>query len=146
MRLIDWIWTIRGTIALPPGATVDQAFAGLEPLWRQPGTQAVRDGAVLHIAKVAQASLDPLAMVDRARIELRHGETGLLLGYTLVSRALGACLLAPVLFVVLMLPLWGDHGQSYRFPLLFLALYAWGRVVEPRRLRRVLADHAAARC
>ena len=56
MRLIDWIWHIRGSVALAPGQSSDDAFGKLEPLFRQPNTSFERSNDTLVFQKKDQAA------------------------------------------------------------------------------------------
>jgi hypothetical protein len=50
-RLIDWIWTVRGSLPLAPGQSGDEAFARLDPLFREPGTTRRREGDAMAFQK-----------------------------------------------------------------------------------------------
>lgn len=98
-RLIDWIWHVRGSLALPPEQAGDQVFARLDPLFRESGTSHERGSDTLSFRKRDQAAQDKMAVFDRGVLRIEQGEGGPVLRYHLVSRALLFCFLAPLLFL-----------------------------------------------
>lgn len=98
---IDWIWKIRGNLALAPGQTGDDAFDRLDPLFRQSGTAHKRTGETLTFQKKDQDAQDKMSVFDDGilRIEQRGAEA--VLRYQLTSRALLFCFLAPLLFLAI---------------------------------------------
>lgn len=99
LRLLDWIWHIRGTVDLPAGQTSDEAFARLQPLLRQPGTSQQRGGDGLRFHKKDPASQDAMAVFENGLLQVEQGPAGPVLRYHLISRALLLCFLAPLLFL-----------------------------------------------
>lgn len=99
LRLIDWIWNIRGSIALVPGQTSDQAFALLDPLFQQPGTSYDRIGDTLSFSKKDQPAQDKMSIFDAGVLLIEDSAQGLVLRYRMASRALLFCFLAPLLFL-----------------------------------------------
>lgn len=99
MRLIDWIWHIRGSVALAPGQSSDDAFGKLEPLFRQPNTSFERSNDTLVFQKKDQAAQDKMSIFDDGTLRIERGTSGAVLRYHLTSRALLACFLAPLLFL-----------------------------------------------
>lgn len=99
-RVIDWIWHVRGSLALVPGQSVDDAFDRLDPLFRQAGTTRERTGDTLTFRKESQAAQDKMAVFDGGVLWIDRDATGSVLRYRLVSRALLFCFLAPLLFVL----------------------------------------------
>ena len=89
LRLIDWIWHIRGEVPLPAGQSDDEAFGKLDPLFAHAGTTHARMGE------------DPLSIVDRGTLRIEAAGGGPVLRYHLVSRALLYCFLAPLLFLAI---------------------------------------------
>ena len=140
LRLIDWIWTVRGAVPLAPGQTGDTTFARLDPLFREPGTTRRREGDTLVFHKSDPLSQDPMAVWDRGHLQIVAGPA---LHYRLASRALGFCFLAPALFLGLSLLLETAHVSGRVFAGFFVALYIIGRMLEPwlvaARLARLLA-------
>lgn len=138
MRLIDWIWTVRGSVPLPEGLDATAALARLEPLWQFAGTTRALDGATLTFAKRNPGSQDPMAIYDRGTL----GVTSAGLGYCLSSRALAACFCAPAFFLGTSVLIDGAQISGQVFAALFVALYLGGRVLEPwlaaRRIARLL--------
>lgn len=98
-RIIDWIWTIRGSLTLSPGQSSDDAFCRLEPLFRQTGTTHERSNGALTFRKKDQAAQDKMAVFDGGILQIEKGATGPVLCYRLTSRALLFCFLAPLLFL-----------------------------------------------
>lgn len=99
LRFLDWIWHVRGSLALAPGQTVDDAFDRLDPLFRQPGTSHDRAGDALTFRKKDQAAQDRMSVFDDGVLRIQRGAAGLMLHYRLTSRALLFCFLAPLLFL-----------------------------------------------
>lgn len=99
LRLIDWIWRIRGSMPLEPGQSGDEAFDRLAPLFDQTGTSHERTGDTLTFRKRDSAAQDKMAVFDGGTLQIQPGTTGPVLRYDMVSRALLACFLAPLLFL-----------------------------------------------
>lgn len=99
MRLIDWIWNVRGSVPLAPGQSSDEAFGRLDPLFDQPGTTYERTGDALSFKKKDQAAQDRMSIFDVGVLQVEQGAGGPVLRYRLFSRALLFCFLAPFLFV-----------------------------------------------
>jgi hypothetical protein len=99
MRMIDWIWTVRGSIALPSGQSADEAFDRLEPFFQTHGTQFERADDTLHFTKKDQLAQDRMSIYDHGILQVERGDAGGILRYRMVSRALLFCFLAPLLFV-----------------------------------------------
>lgn len=98
-RFIDWIWHVRGSLALAPGQSGDDAFDRLDPLFRTTGTSHERTGNTLTFRKKDQAAQDKMSIFDGGVLRIEHGQTGAELRYHLTSRALLFCFLAPLLFL-----------------------------------------------
>lgn len=98
-RFIDWIWNIRGSLALMPGQSSDEAFRRLDPLFRQTGTSHERASDTLTFRKRDQAAQDKMSIFDGGTLKIERGVTGSVLHYQMTSRALLACFLAPLLFL-----------------------------------------------
>ncbi|HWI86074.1 MAG TPA: hypothetical protein VNT42_07115 [Sphingomonas sp.] len=99
MRLIDWIWHVRGSVALAPGQSSDEAFARLDPLFREYGTSHERTDERLVFRKKDQPAQDRMAVFDNGVLQIENGAAGLVLRYHLTSRILLFCFLAPLLFL-----------------------------------------------
>jgi hypothetical protein len=99
LRWISWIWTVRGSLPLAPGQTGDEAFARLDPLFRERGTSYERTGDTLTFRKKDNASQDKMSVFDGGVLKVEQGVAGPVLTYALVSRILLFCFLAPLLFV-----------------------------------------------
>jgi len=100
-RYIDWIWHIRGSVALGPGQSGNDAFERLSPLFRERDTIHDQRGNTLTFRKENQAPQDKMAIYDEGVLRIEHGPAGAVLRYDLVSRALLYCFLAPLLFLTL---------------------------------------------
>lgn len=94
-RFIDWIWHIRGNVALAPGQSEDEAFERLDPLFREGGTTRDRAGDTLVFSKKDQAAQDKMSIFDGGVLRIEGG----VLRYQLKSRALLLCFLAPLFFI-----------------------------------------------
>jgi len=99
LRLIDWIWHVRGSLALAPGQSGDEAFERLDPLFRQPGTTYQRANDTLTFSKKNQAAQDQMSVFDAGELQMDKGVDGSVLRYHLTSRALLFCFLASPLFL-----------------------------------------------
>jgi hypothetical protein len=140
-RLIDWIWTVRGSLPLAPGQSGDEAFARLDPLFREPGTTRRREGDAMAFQKSNPLSQDPMAVFDHGRLQIVAGPA---LGYELTSRALGFCFVAPAFFLGLSLLIETAHISGRVFAGFFAALYIIGRVLEARLVAARFARHLGA--
>jgi len=98
-RFIDWIWHIRGSLALTPEQSSDDAFGRLDPLFRQTGTSHDRTNDTLTFRKKDQAAQDKMSIFDGGVLQIEKGVAGPVLHYHLTSRALLFCFLAPLLFL-----------------------------------------------
>jgi len=98
-RFIDWIWHIRGSLALAPGQSGEDAFNRLDPLFRQTGTTHERTNDTLTFSKKDQAAQDKMSVFDSGVMTIERNATGSVLRYHLISRALLFCFLAPILFL-----------------------------------------------
>ncbi len=101
LRFIDWIWHVRGSLALAPGQSSDDAFDRLAPLFRQTGTSHERTNDTLTFRKKDQAAQDKMSVFDGGALQIERGVAGPVLRYHLISRALLFCFLAPLLFLAI---------------------------------------------
>jgi hypothetical protein len=99
LRFIDWIWHVRGSLALAPGQSSDNAFNRLDSLFRQSGTSHERTNDTLIFRKKDQAAQDKMSVFDGGVLQIERGAAGSVLRYHLTSRALLFCFLAPLLFL-----------------------------------------------
>lgn len=99
LRFIDWIWHVRGSLALVPEQSSEEAFDRLDSLFRQRGTSHERTYDTLTFRKKAQAPQDKMSIFDDGVLRIEKGEGGSVLRYNLSSRALLLCFLAPLLFL-----------------------------------------------
>lgn len=99
LRFIDWIWHVRGRLALAPGLSSDDAFDRLDPLFRQYGTNHERTNDTLVFHKKDQAAQDKMSVFDSGTLQIERNAAGSVLRYHLISRALLFCFLAPLLFL-----------------------------------------------
>jgi len=100
-RFIDWIWQIRGSLALAPGQSSDDAFDRLDPLFHQTGTSHDRTNDTLTFRKKDQAAQDKMSVFDGGVLRIEKSGAGPVLRYHLTSRALLFCFLAPLLFLAI---------------------------------------------
>lgn len=98
-RFIDWIWHVRGSLALAHKQSSDDAFNRLDPLFRQTGTSHERTNDTLTFRKKDQAAQDKMAIFDGGVLRIEKSVAGSVLHYHLTSRALLFCFLAPLLFL-----------------------------------------------
>jgi hypothetical protein len=98
-RFIDWIWHIRGSLALAPGQSSDEALERLEPLFGETGTRHERSDGTLTFSKKDPAAQDKMSIFDDGVLQVENGASGGVLRYHLTSRALLYCFLAPLLFL-----------------------------------------------
>jgi hypothetical protein len=98
-RFFEWIWHIRGSLALAPGQSGDDALDKLAPLFRQTGTSHERTDDTLTFRKKDQAAQDKMSVFDGGILQVQKDEAGSVLRYNLTSRALLLCFLAPLLFL-----------------------------------------------
>jgi hypothetical protein len=99
LRFIDWIWHVRGSLALAPGQSSDEAFDRLELLFHAVGTSHERTGDTLSFRKKDPAAQDKMAVFDSGILKVEKGASGPVLRYRMASRALLFCFLAPLLFL-----------------------------------------------
>ncbi len=99
LRFVEWIWHIKGSLALAPGQSADAAFHRLDPLFQERGTTSERTGNTLTFTKKDQAAQDKMSIFDGGILRIDDGATGPVLRYYLASRALLFCFLAPLLFI-----------------------------------------------
>jgi len=96
---IDWIWCVRGSLALAPRQSIAEAFDRLDPLFQQTGTSHERTENTLTFRKKDQAAQDKMSVFDGGVLQIEAGEAGPVLRYQLTSRILLFCFLAPLLFL-----------------------------------------------
>jgi hypothetical protein len=101
LRFVDWIWHVRGSLALAPEQSSDDAFDRLDPLFRQTGTSRQRTNDMLTFQKEGQAAQDKMSVFDDGVLQIERDVTGSVLRYHLTSRALLFCFLAPLLFLAI---------------------------------------------
>ncbi len=99
LRFIDSIWHVRGSLALAPEQSRDDAFDRLDSLFRQNGTSHERTNDTLIFRKKDQAAQDKMSVFDGGVLQIEKGVAGSVLRYDLTSRALLFCFLAPLLFL-----------------------------------------------
>lgn len=99
IRFTDWIWHIKGSLALPLGQSSDDAFSRLDQLFRQRGTSHERKSDTLTFRKKDQAAQDKMSVFDSGVLQIENGSAGPVLHYRLASRALLFCFLAPLMFL-----------------------------------------------
>jgi hypothetical protein len=99
LRLADWIWHVRGSLALAPDQSIDDAFDRLDPLFQQTGTSHERTDDALIFRKKGQAAQDKMSVFDSGVLRIERGDSGRVLRYHLISRALLFCFLMPFMFL-----------------------------------------------
>lgn len=101
LRFIDWIWHIRGSLALPSQQSSDETFDRLRPLFHEYGTSHEQIRDTLTFRKKDQAAQDKMSVFDDGVLKIENGGAGSVLRYDLTSRILLFCFLAPLLFVAI---------------------------------------------
>jgi hypothetical protein len=99
LRFVDWIWHIRGTLALPAGQSSDDAFSRLNPVFGETGTSYEQAGDTLSFRKKDPAAQDKMSVFNSGTLRIEKGVEGAVLRYHLISRSLLFCFLAPLLFL-----------------------------------------------
>lgn len=99
LRFVDRIWHVRGSLALAPGQSSDEAFDRLDPLFGQPGTSYDRAGDRLTFRKKDPAAQDKMSVFNDGTLWVEKSADGPTLRYDLVSRFMLFCFLAPLLFL-----------------------------------------------
>ncbi len=99
LRLIDWIWHIRGSLPLAPELSSDRAFDRLTPLFHKSGTTHERANETITFRKKDQAAQDKMSIFDGGVLRIEPFAGGSVLRYNMSSRALLFCFLAPLLFL-----------------------------------------------
>jgi len=99
LPVIERIWRVRGSIPLDANDTPAQVFDKLDPLFRTPGTQYSIEDDVLTYGNRNPGAQDKLATFTKGRLAVveRAGRHHLI--YDLISPALLAVFLAPLLFL-----------------------------------------------
>lgn len=91
----DWIWNIKGSLALDPGQSRDEAFGRLDPLFHRTGTSHEYADGALTFRKKDPAAQDKMSIFDAGVLRIE----GSVLHYRLASKSLLFCFLAPLLFL-----------------------------------------------
>lgn len=94
LRSIDWIWRVRGTLPIEPHQSAAEAFDKLDSLFQEKNTTYRIQGDTLTFTKKDQLPQDKMSVFDSGTLRIADG----VLRYDLMSRALLACFLAPLLF------------------------------------------------
>ncbi|MET1756348.1 hypothetical protein ABVV53_12905 [Novosphingobium sp. RD2P27] len=94
LRSIDWIWRVRGTLPIQPHRSAAEAFDKLDSLFQEKNTTYRITGDTLTFTKKDQLPQDKMSVFDSGTLHITDG----VLRYDLMSRALLACFLAPLLF------------------------------------------------
>lgn len=99
LRLIDWIWHVRGSLELAPGQSNNEVFDRLEPLFLEAGTSHQRTNDLLSFSKKDPAAQDKMSIFDGGALRVDNSLAAPVLRYQLTSQALLFCFLAPFLFL-----------------------------------------------
>ncbi len=101
LPFIERIWHVKGSITLDPSQSPEDAFKKLEPLFQTNGTIHEIEGNRLSFSKHNPAAQDKLATFTRGTLSVGERQGRSVLSYNLISPALLACFLAPLLFLAL---------------------------------------------
>lgn len=104
IRYIDWIWRMRGSVPLHPFQSPAQTFHDLMPLFEEKNTHYRIDGDAMCFTKTKQLPQDKMSVFDSGTLRVADGA----LHYDLISRAMLACFLAPLLFYAM-----GSAGVAF---------------------------------
>lgn len=99
LRYLDWIWHVRGSLALAPGQSTDEAFDRLDPLFHQVGTSHERTNDTLTFQKKDPVAQDKMSVFDSGVLAIENGNEGPVLRYRLRSPTLLFCFLLPLFFL-----------------------------------------------
>jgi len=94
LRYVEWIWRMKGSFRIDPEQSPSNAFDRLDSLFQESGTSYRVVNNTLSFTKKGQRPQDPMAIFDRGTLRISNG----VLHYDMMSRALLACFLAPLLF------------------------------------------------
>lgn len=137
LRAIDWIWHVRGTLALP-GRPI--SLSALEPVFEERGTTLEHGPDTLVFHKDNPDSQDKLASFERGTLQIVDTEDGPALHYDLTSHPLLWCFVAPVPFAALAYAAQPMRIPGYVFAGIFAALYLAGRIIEQRNAHKLFRD------
>ena len=99
LGFIDWIWHVRGSLALVPGQSSTDAFDRLEPLFDEVGTSHERTRDTLIFTKKNPAAQDKMSVFNHGVLAIQGDAAGPVLRYKLSSRTLLFCFLLPLLYI-----------------------------------------------
>jgi hypothetical protein len=94
LRFIESIWRIKGTLPIDPLQSTQTVFGTLDSLFQEKNTTSRIDGDTLTFTKKNQLPQDKMSVFDGGTLRVADG----VLRYNLISRALLACFLSPLLF------------------------------------------------
>ncbi|WP_395396663.1 hypothetical protein WBP07_28740 [Novosphingobium sp. BL-8A] len=97
LSYIDWIWRVKGRLTIQPNCSAAQAFDRLGDLFEEKNTTCRVEGDTLVFTKKNALPQDKMSVFDRGTLQVSHG----VLCYSMTSRALLACFLAPLFFYAL---------------------------------------------
>jgi hypothetical protein len=137
LRAIDWIWHVRGTLALP---TRPASLHPLEPVFEERGTTLERGPDTLVFHKDNPDSQDRLASFEHGTLQLVDTEEGPALRYDLTSHPLLWCFIAPAPFAALAYAAQPMRIPGYVFAGIFAALYLAGRIIEQRNAHKLFRE------
>lgn len=101
LRVVDWIWRIRGSVPLESNAPNSEVLDRLEPLLHEYGTTYERTDDQLAFRKKDQPAQDKLSVFDSGVLQIERDTTGPVLRYQLNSRALLFCFFLPFFFLAI---------------------------------------------
>jgi len=137
LRAIDWIWHVRGTLALPARPT---SFHALEPVFEERGTTLERAPDTLVFHKDNPDSQDKLASFEHGTLQFVETDAGPALRYDLTSHPLLWCFVAPAPFAALAYVAQPMRIPGYVFAGIFAALYLAGRIIEQRNAHKLFRE------
>lgn len=97
LSVFDWIWHIKGKLPIEPTNSPGEAFAKIQNLFETSNTSYRVNGETLIFTKNNPLPQDKMSVFDSGFLRVSGGT----LHYSMKSRALLACFLAPLFFFAL---------------------------------------------
>lgn len=94
LRFIDWIWRVRGSVDTGSSQSPAAVFSKIDVLFQEENTTRRIDGDTLTFTKSRQRPQDKMSVFDGGTLRVTDG----VLRFDMMSKALLACFLAPLMF------------------------------------------------
>ena len=136
IRLIDWIWNVRGALPLGFLRSGGDAIDKLDVLLRTEGTSLSHGNGTLRFhKKMAAHPQDKMAAFNRGILEIVEQPSGPELHYDLFSKGLLFCFLAPLLFLSIAGLFEASRTPGLVFASLFVLVYIMWRSTVQRSVQ-----------